>query len=157
MLRLSALRVMFKEKEKVLGGLEVAATLQLGKEHLFLLFTQKRLILAHQAKIGRGSMALSGLLGGLAGGLGKGGEKTTVLKSLGNLPPESILTLHKDNFAVDYDHVVSLAVERGGYDRAAIVLVTTHMKVEMSASLAAVQGVREMMVARLDGKLSLRF
>ncbi len=142
--------------ERVLGGVEVETRLQLGKEHLFLLFTQKRLILAYKAKIGRGSTALFGLLGGLAGILGKARGKGSLLGRLAGLPPESILALHKDNFGVGYDQVVSLAVEPGGYDRVEIILVTSDMKVEMSASRSAVQRLREILELELGGKVSFR-
>ncbi len=143
-------------EDKVVGGLEVETRLRFGSEHLFLLFTQTRLILAHLAKVGRGSMALSGILGGLAGGLSKAPKKGSLLERIVGLTPESIVAMDKDNFAVGYDQVVSLTVEPGGYDRADIVLVTSDMKVAMSASLVAIQGLRETIEFELGRKVSFR-
>ncbi len=142
--------------EKVLGGFEVETRLSLGSEHLFLLLTQTRLIMAHFVKVGKRSMSLSNLLGGMARGVGRAPKKPEALEKMAALAPESILALDKDNFAVGYDQVVTMTVEPGEFDRADITLVTSNMKVVMSASLTAVNGVREMMESCLNGKVTFR-
>src|SRR2546426_6648992 len=98
------------DKERVLSGLEVEARLSVGRERLFLLFTQSRIILAHQAKMGRSAVALYGLLGKMSEGLGKGPAKQDVLQRMTETEPHEILSLHRENFAVEYSRVVSMMV-----------------------------------------------
>ncbi len=100
-------------------------------------------------------MAMSGILERLARGLNRVPKKTSLLEKILCFSPDSIIAVHRDNFAVDHDHVVSLTVEPGGYDRADIVLVTSDMKVEMSASLSTIQGIGRV-EAVLGRKLSFR-
>ena len=142
--------------ETVLGGFEVETRLSIGAEHLLMLMTQTRLIMAHSSKIGRESMSLSNLFGGLARGIGKVPKTSQVLEKMASLTPESILALDKDNFAVGYDHVVSMIVEPGEPGRADITLGTTDMKAVMSASITAVGGVKEILESYLNAKVSFR-
>ena len=142
--------------ESVLGGFEVETKLRIGAEHLIMLFTQNRLIMAHSTKIGRESMSLSNLLGGVARGIGAFSQKTMGLEKMAGMPPESILALHKDNFAVGYDHVVSMIVDVGDLQEADITLVTSDLKAVMSASLTAVRGVREIVESLLGSKVTFR-
>lgn len=146
--------IMFEER--VVGGFEVETHLVLGTEHLLLFFTQKRLILAHLAKLGRGNTGLSRLLGGLSTGFGKSTRKGELLERMAGYPPDAILALDKDNFGISYDHVVSLTVEPGGYERADLTIVTGDMKLELSASLAAVQGLGQILESRLGSKAEFR-
>src|SRR2546426_10200412 len=141
--------------EKVLGGLEVEAFLRLGSEHLFLLFTQSRIILAHQAKIGRSAVLLYGLLGkmseGLKRSLGKG-----ALKKFADMDPSGIVSLNPENFSIEYPRVVTLRVEPAGDGRSKITLVTIDQKIELYASLVASDGVREQVKSLLDTRVEYR-
>jgi len=143
--------------EKILGGLEVEAFLRLGREHLFLLFTQKRMLLAHHAKTGAGSIVLSSMLGKMAGGFRRGSAKAEALRKIAEMDPTRILELHPENFAVDYSRVVTMRVEHesaGG--RSKITLVTSEGKYELYASPVAVEGIREDVLSLLQGKAEYR-
>jgi len=130
--------------EKVLSGLEVEALLRVGSEHLFLLFTRSRLILAHQTKSGLGTVPLYGLLGKMSEGLKRGRAKTGLLQKMVDTEPSQILSLHPENFAVEYSRLVSLRIEEvGRMRRAKIILVTPDQKMELYASPIAVEGVRK--------------
>ena len=143
--------------ERVLGGLEVEVLLKLGREHLFLLFTQNRMLLAHHVKTGAGSVVLSSMLGKMAGGLRRGSAKAEALRKIAEMDPTRILELHAENFAVDYSKVVSMRVEhesRAG--RSKITLVTSEGKYELYASPVAVEGIREDVLSLLQGKAEYR-
>ncbi len=141
--------------ESIVGGFEVEARIGMGAEHLILLFTQSRLILAHVGKVGRAGMVLSNILGRMSQGLGMAPNKRKLMEKLSALPPKSVLEMDRDNFAVGYDQVVSLTVEREGFDRARLVLLSVDMKIELSASLTAVEGLAGTMRSLLPGKISL--
>ncbi len=140
------------DKEKVLGGLEVEATLSMGSEHLFLLFTQTRLLLAHLVKVGRVSATFSLLLGKMSEGLKRVPRKGETLQKMAEFDPEEILGLDPDNFAVKYDQVVSLTTEPVDPRRSKITLLTTDQKIELYASPVAVEGLRGAIVSLLGGK-----
>jgi hypothetical protein len=73
---------------------------------------------------------------------------------MAEMDPTRILELHAENFAVPYSRVVSLRVEhepRGG--RSKITLVTSDGKYELYASPVALEGVREDVLALLQGKV----
>src|SRR3989449_11138141 len=89
-------------QEKVLSGLEVEAVLRLGSEHLFLLFTPTRLILAHQEKIGRSAVSMYGMLGKMSEGLGRSRVKTGLLQKMADTDPEAVLLFCPGNFSVEY-------------------------------------------------------
>ena len=144
-----------KMMEKVLSGLEVEALLKLGSEHLFLLFTQSRLILAHRAKLGRGSVPLYSLFGKMAEGFKKTREKDGSLQRMAAMEPDSILKLHRDNFSVEYPRVVSVQVEPTGR-RTRITLITSDKKYELYASAIAVEGVREDLKSFLGNRVEYR-
>jgi hypothetical protein len=145
------------EEEKVLGGFEVETTLSFGVEHLFLLFTQTRLILAHVSKLGRGSVGLTSFLGHFSTGFGKGARKDRLLEKMGNMTPDHILSLNRDNFGVEYGRVVSLTAGRDISGRAELTLLSSDMKVVMHASSQAVQGLRETIESTLGSKASFQF
>ena len=130
--------------ESVVGGLEVEAILRLGREHLFLLFTQKRMLFTHQTKTGAGKVVFSSLLGRMAGGLNRGASKKGTLQRIAAMEPAQILRLNPENFAVEYPRVVSILVEsKIQSGRAKITLVTADQKYELYASPVAIEGVRE--------------
>jgi len=140
------------EGEKVVGGLEVEAILRLGSEHLFLLFTQSRVILAHHAKMGRASVPLYGLLGKMSEGMRRTPEKRGLLEKMALMDPAGILRLHPDNFSIEYPRLVSLTVEPGSVSKSRITLVTTDQKIELYASRVALEGVRDSIQSLLGGK-----
>jgi len=142
--------------EKVLGGLEVEAFLRFGSEHLFLLFTQSRIILAHQAKIGRSAVPLYGLLGKMSEGLKRSPGKGA-LQRFADMDPSGILSLNPENFSIEYPHVVSMRVEPAeSRGRTKITLVTRDQKIELYASPTAARGVREDVQSLLRGKIEYK-
>ena len=142
--------------EKVLGGLEVEALLGFGREHLFLLFTQNRFILAHQAKTGRSALPLYTMLGKMSEGLQRTPKKAGLLQKMADMKPEGILSLHPENFSIEYPRVVTLRVEPAGDGRSKITLVTIDQKIELYASLVASDGVREQVKSLLDTRVEYR-
>ncbi len=142
--------------EKVLGGLEVETHLNVGSEHLFLLFTGNRMLFVHLAKVGKASMTLSNLLGKFSSGLVRVPGKSGRLNELAQMEPETILGLDPDNFWVEYGQVVSLSIERGEWERLKITLVTADTKFELFGSLVPVEGLRDLMSSLLSDKLSFR-
>jgi len=144
-------------EEKVLGGLEVETELQYGKEHLFLLYTAQRIIFTHLGKVGANRMAFSRLLGGLADGIGRSSANRNELNRIVALPPDEILKLHKDNFAVAYDRWVSLSMEHESYGKVLMTLVTSDMKIPMIAALPAAvdagSGLRDALKEKFESRL----
>jgi len=145
------------EEDRVLGGFEAETPLNIGSERFYLLFTRTQVILAHAAKLGKESMAFSNILGALAKGIGASPRKPEMLGKLAALSPEAILELDKDNFGVGYDQVVSITVRRAGREKVDLALVTRDRKVAVSASLVAVQGLREIIMEKLPGKAVFEF
>ena len=149
-------RVVGLAVERVLAGFEVETKLSMGTEYMFMLFTENRLIMTRVAKVGKERMSLSNILGGMARGVGKVPKKPQTLEKLAGLSPDGILALDKNNFAVGYEHVVTVKVVSVGRNDAEITLITSDMKVTMSASLTAVVGVRDTMQGLLGSKFDFR-
>src|SRR2546426_1335357 len=145
------------EEDRVLGGFEAETPLNIGSERFYLLFTRTQVILARAAKLGKESMAFSNILGALAKGIGASPRKPEMLGKLAALNPKAILELDKDNFGVGYDQVVSITVRRAGREKVNLALVTRDRKVAVSASLIAVQGLREIIMEKLLGKAVFEF
>ncbi len=145
-----------KERERVLGGLEVEAFLNLGSEHLFLLFTQTRVIMAHHAKTGRGSVPLYGLFGKMSKVMRRAPGKKGMLGKMAEMDQAGILNLHRENFSIGYPSVVSMKVEPIERGRSKITLVTTDQKFELYASPVAVEGVRSSVQSVLGRKVAYR-
>lgn len=146
-----------KDREKVLGGLEVEAPLRLGSEHLFLLFTQTRAIMAHQAKMGQGSVPLYGLLGKMSEGIRRSPGKKGMLEKMSTMDPAGILGLHPDNFSIEYPRFVSLTVEPGARGRSKVTIVTLDEKFELYASPVAAEGVRDSVQTLLREKAHYKY
>jgi hypothetical protein len=145
------------DEEKVLSGLEVEALLRVGREHLLLLFTQNRLILAHQGKTGRSAVPLYGLLGKMSEGLRRMPAKKGLLRSVADMKPSRILSLHAENFSLDYSKVVSMMVQPDvANNNMRITLVTPDQKYELYASQVAVEGVREFVQSVLSDRVEFR-
>ena len=139
--------------ERVLSGLEVEALLRIGSEKIFLLFTQTRLILAHQAKMGRSTVPLYGLLGKMSEGLRRSPDKTGMLQKMADMEPNGILALHPDNLSIEYPDIVRVTFEPYAGSRSKLTLVTSDQKIELYASLVAADGVRESVESLLPGKI----
>ena len=135
--------------------MEVEALLRVSSEHLFLLFTQSRMILAHQAKTGQSAVPLYGFLGKMSAGLRRSPGKG-VLQRFADMDPSGILSLNPENFSIEYPRVVTLRVEPAGDGRSKITLVTIDQKMELYASLVAVDGVREQVQSLLATKVEYR-
>src|SRR2546428_4210022 len=140
------------DAEKVLSGLEVEAFLKFGSEHLFLLFTQTRVILAHHSKTGRGSVPLYSIFGKMSEGFKRASDKCKVLQKMADMTPMQILRLRADNFSIEYQRIVSMTVELEDRRRSKITLVTGDQKLELYASQVAAEGVRESVQSLLPGK-----
>ncbi len=132
------------------------ARLRFGSERLFLLFTQERLLLAHQAKVGREGVALASFLGRFAAGLRAGGKRIEALQQLTEYSPKTILSQNPGNFAIDYDDLVSVMVQRDDWDRARITVVTKNDKIELSASAVAARGLRDLVLSLLGDRAEFR-
>jgi len=147
---------LISEEEVVLGGLEGNARLEFGSERLLIFLTGKRMILAHRAKIGRGSMTLSSLFGKLATGVDgvmKGGQE---LGKLAGMKPDEILGLDPGNFAIKYGDIVGLEVKKMDRGVSNIVLVEKDRKIVLSVSSIAVDGVKGLLEGLLGEKVSFR-
>jgi hypothetical protein len=99
------------EPEVIVGEIPVTARLHIGSEHLRLFVTNKRLLLAHLGKRGAGGIAGSTLLGNLSRGfedLLKMGRESRNVKTLERMTPETILSAHKENFAVRFEEIVNV-------------------------------------------------
>ena len=138
--------------EKVLSGLEVEAFLKVGSEHLFLLFTQTRVILAHHSKTGRGSVPLYSIFGKMSEGFKRASDKRKMLEKMAEMTPTQILSLRADNFSIEYPRVVSMTVEPEDWPRSKITIVTGDQKLELYGSQVAAEGVRESVQSLLRGK-----
>ena len=144
------------EEENVLGGFEANARLDFGSERLLVFLTQRRLIMAHKAKLGRVRLTLSSLLGRMAEGvesIGKGGQD---LAKMTGVQPGTILRMNRENFAIDYDDIVSFNAEPGDQNVSTIILVGKDRKVEMSVSSIALNGLWDLIQELFGEKAFLR-
>lgn len=114
------------------------------------------MILAHRAKIGRGSLTLSSLLGKLATGVDGVMKDGQDLGKLAGMKPGEILGLDPGNFAIEYCDIVSLEVKKRDRGVSNIILVGKDRKIELSVSSTAVDGVKVLLEGLLGEKLSFR-
>lgn len=106
---------MSEETEELLGELSVSTRLKLGSEHLRLLFTNIRVVVDHVGKRGAGAVAGSGVLGKISGAiedLFRSGSESARRRGIEKMGPGQVLRAHRDNFAIVYGEVVSVAVEQ---------------------------------------------
>lgn len=99
--------------ELVLDEIVVSARLSIGLQRLRLIFTSKRLIVAHVGKRGGGALALTSFIGFLANGLEdlvKSGRESAKKKKLKQATPQEILESDKDNFEISYREIISVKV-----------------------------------------------
>ena len=76
-----------------------------------------------------------------------------MLRKISALDPETIIGLDPECFAIVYGEVVSLALEPKDLARSRITLLTRDMKIELSASRVAMEGVRDSIVLLLGEKI----
>lgn len=97
--------------ETVVDEILVSAKLSIGLQRLRLIFTNERIIVAHVGKRGGGALALTSLVGFLAGGLEdlvKSGRESAKKKKMKQSSPQEILESDKDNFEISYKEIVSV-------------------------------------------------
>ena len=97
-----------------------------------------------------------GMLGKMSEGLGSKRVKGGSLQKLVDTDPDAILSLHPENFAVEYPRIVSLKVEPEGWRRTKITLLTSDQKIELRASPVAIEGIRDFVQSVLSGKVEYR-
>ncbi len=86
----------------------------MGSEHLKLVLTPTRLILAHLGKRGAGAIAGTSLLGRLSTGLEdlfKSPRESSRRRKMEEMRPEEILKLDKDNFDINYQEIIRIELE----------------------------------------------
>ena len=130
--------------EAVMGELRVAARLAMGLERLRLIFTNKRIVIAHEGKRGVGTDSGAAFLGFLGSGLEdlfKGGKESLRRRS-GSSSPGEILASDRDNFSIRYDEIVSVDLREMEYSNGIVILTgqdkfefTTGAKLDSAVSL----------------------
>jgi len=140
-----------------MGELPVNTRLMLGSERLRLLFTNTRLVVDHAAKRGAGAVAGTSILGRLSGAiedLFKSGGESARRRSIRNLSPDQVLRSHRDNFAINYDEVVSVTLAQT-LTLHGITILTKDEKFEFSTR-ARFNDVVELFSKGLNVKMSVR-
>jgi len=143
--------------EALMGELPVNTRLMLGSERLRLLFTNTRLGVDHAAKRGAGAVAGTSILGRLSGAiedLFKSGGESARRRSIRNLSPDQVLRSHRDNFAINYDEVVSVTLAQT-LTLHGITILTKDEKFEFSTR-ARFNDVVELFSKGLNVKMSVR-
>lgn len=140
--------------EAVLGEIPVLTHLSQGSERLKLVVTGRRIIVAHLGKRGAGSVTATSLLGGLGRAfeeLVKGSKESVTRKKYDELTPSRILASHRDNFAINYEEVVSVDIlESPGIT--AITLISKDNKFEFSTRLK-IDALFKLLSQNLHGKI----
>jgi hypothetical protein len=108
--------------EHILGSIRVTADIRAGSQFLRIFFTETRLIMAHVGRRGMGSMTTITLLGKLGSGFeglirGPGESRRKKKMNAGEIEtsPGVILSIDKANFAISYDEIVQVSLERTPY------------------------------------------
>ncbi|HWY28777.1 MAG TPA: hypothetical protein VNW25_05910 [Candidatus Sulfotelmatobacter sp.] len=107
---------MSDQGEQVLGEIPVVARLSVGSERLTLYFTTTRIIVAHLSKRGVGSPAMGSFFGWISGAVEdifRGGKESVTKHAMKLSTPQGILAADKGNFSIQYQEVVSVAVDLG--------------------------------------------
>ena len=118
--------------EELFGELEVSSTLRLGSENLRLLFTNRRLIVDHVGKRGRGAVVGTSILGKISGtfeDLFQSGKESASRRRIERMSPAQVLRARRDNFAIGFDEVVSVLLEQT-VERNLIMILTRDDKFE---------------------------
>jgi hypothetical protein len=118
------------DSESVTGIVAANARLGIGFEQVHLVVTDKRIIVMHGAKRGRGGLASFVVLGGHSGDFADPDKpKSSVGRGRGfqHIDPKKVLALNKDNFAISFSELVSVQIDEGR-EAASITIVTGNDK-----------------------------
>ena len=144
--------------ETVLGEVPVIMKLSVGSEHLDLLFTRSRLIVARVGKRGATSTASLPIWAALSGGIDglfKRRKESSKKKAVAVLTPERILAADEENFPLPYDHIISVELTPTETGRTEIMILTRDDKFTFSTGLSA-QKVLALFRENLGTKLSIK-
>ena len=144
---------MIPEGERILAGLEANARLRFGSERLLVFLTQKRILLVHKSKVGRATLTLSSVLGSLATGVETAVKRGHGLGELADLKPDQVISLSRENFAIEYDNIVRVEAEPISRSISRITLVSKDQKIELSVSSSALDGVKPLARSLLREKV----
>jgi hypothetical protein len=104
------------DSESVTGIVAANARLGIGFEQVHLVITDKRIIIMHGAKKGRGGLASAIVLGGHSGSFVDPDKPKASLegrKRLDGLNPEKILMSNRNNFDISFLELISVQVDDG--------------------------------------------
>ena len=99
-----------------MGVIPANARLGIGFEQLQLVVTNRRIIVAHKAKKGRGGLASILILGSHGGDFADPDKPKSPLgrgNQFKHVDPEKVLTSNKDNFSINFSELVSVQVDEG--------------------------------------------
>ncbi len=144
-----------KTSEQILGEVLVSAQLSMGYERLRLYFTDRRIIASHLIKVGAGSVAPTFMFGSIGNALGSllGRNKGRAKKTAQGLVPEEIIAMHKSNFSIFLDEIVSVDLTRGTY-RNSIAILSKDDKYEFTSAVRF-DKIRLLFENSLGGKVQL--
>ena len=148
---------MAESPEALSGEFVVFTRLAFGTESLRLLFTDTRIIVDRMGKRGAGGIPGTAILGKLSSALEdifKSGRESGSKRASRMMSPGQILASHKENFAIDYNEVVSVTVEQTP-TLPGIILVTTNQKYVLS-SRARFDHIVSLFREKLGDKLIVR-
>ena len=107
---------MSADSEAVTGVIPANARLGIGFEQVYLVITDKRIIVMHGAKKGRDGLASAIVLGSHSGSFVDPDKPKAPLagkKPFEGLDPEKILASNRDNFDVSFSELISVQIEDG--------------------------------------------
>ena len=109
-----------------MGVIPANARLGIGFEQLQLVVTNRRIIVAHKAKKGRGGLASILILGSRGGDFADPDKPKSPLgraKGFEHVDPEKVLTSNKDNFSISFSELISVQLD-AGRESTSIAIVT---------------------------------
>lgn len=148
---------MSESSETWIGELPVSAKLLFGSERLRLVFTTRRILVDRVGKRGSGAVigiSLLGRIGEAVEDLFKSGRESVTMKKVERMTPEQVLHSHKDNFAINYNEVVSVALEQTLTQNKITVLTRTDKFEFISPSRFAL--ITETFKTKLDDKITIQ-
>jgi hypothetical protein len=146
---------MENSSERVIGEIEVTATLSMGYERLNLFFTEQRIIASHRSKVGAGAVAPTFIFGSIGNAIGGLFGRKKGNKGFGSEHPSlaRILGADKSNFSIFFTDIVSVDLTKGTYKNR-ISLLSKNDKYEFS-SASSFERVRRLFEDTLGGKVRL--
>jgi hypothetical protein len=118
--------------ELVRAVIPANAKLGIGFEHVFLVITDRRIIVAHRGKKGSAGLASILVMGSHSGAFkdpDKPGAELEEKTSLERVNPEKVLASHRDNFDIGYRELISVEVNESR-DATTVMLLTGEDKFE---------------------------